>query len=262
VATHGLKIASPLLNESVNALGASLKREIPTTHVEISSLQKYGNVSNELAIIGNKSIDEENVTFAHDVVKMHMEAIRSASMPAGMKDPSQKQCRGRQIYVYDLPKKFNSELLEQCNSLIPWFNLCDYFTNGGMGKPIENFYQHWYQTHQYALEIAFHSRISKHPCLVSNPEEANLFYIPYYGGLDVMRWNFRENISSEKRDELGLELVNWLQGQPWWRRHGGRDHVLVLGKISWDFRRSKDADQWGSRLLNLPEMKSGYQAFD
>ena len=83
-----------------------------------------------------------------------------------------------------------------------------------------------------------------------------MFYIPYYGGLDVMRWNFRENISNEKRDELSLELVNWLQGQPWWGRYEGRDHVLVLGKISWDFRRSKENEQWGSNLLHLPQMKS------
>jgi hypothetical protein len=34
----------------------------------------------------------------------------------------------------------------------------------------------------------------------------------------------------------------------------GEDHVLVLGKISWDFRILKDIDQWGSKLLNLPEM--------
>jgi hypothetical protein len=33
------------------------------------------------------------------------------------------------------------------------------------------------------------------------------------------------------------------------------DHVLVLIKISWDFRRSKDTDQWGSKLLNLLEMQ-------
>lgn len=249
VANHGLKTESQLLNESVNA-------QIPTSDVEISSQEKFGNVSNELTTMGNQSLNAENGRIDHNVLKMKMEAIRSASMPTGMKDPSQKQCRGRQIYVYDLPKKFNAELLEQCQGLIPWFNLCDYVTNEGMGKPIGNFYRRWYQTNQYTLELVFHSRISKHPCLVSSPAEANLFYIPYYGGLDVTRWNFRKNISNEKRDELGLELVNWLQGQPWWRRHGGRDHVLVLTKISWDFRRSNDADKWGSRLLHLPEMKS------
>lgn len=257
VESHDLKIESPLLNESVNGHGVvALKRERPTTHVEISAQGKPGAVSNELTITGNKSNDGEKAAFAQDLEKMYIETIRTESMPAGMKGPSQKQCRGRQIYAYDLPKKFNTELVEQCHSLIPWFSFCDYFTDGGMGKPIENFYEHCYQTHQYALELVFHSRISRHPCLVSNPGEANLFYIPYYGGLDVIRWNLRKNISNEKRDELALELVNWLQGQPWWRRNRGRDHVLVLGKISWDFRRWKDTDTWGSRLLHLPEMKS------
>eukprot|EP00253_Pinus_taeda_P012871 PITA_12871 len=257
VANHGLNVSSPLLNESVNGHGVvALTRERPTTHVEISSQEKFENGSSEWAITGNKKSNAKNATFSLDAVKMQMEAFRSASMPAGMKDPSQKQCKGRQIYVYDLPKRFNAELVEQCHTLIPWLSLCDYLSNEGMGKPIEKFYKHWFQAHQYALELIFHSRISRHPCLVSDPAEANLFYIPYNGGLDVMRWNFRENISPAKRDELALELVKWLQGQPWWRRHGGRDHALVLGKISWDFRRSRDDDQWGNRLLHLPEMKS------
>jgi hypothetical protein len=35
-----------------------------------------------------------------------------------------------------------------------------------------------------------------------------------------------KNISSEKQDEIGMEIVNWLQGQPWWRIHGGRNHFF------------------------------------
>jgi hypothetical protein len=33
-----------------------------------------------------------------------------------------------------------------------------------------------------------------------------LFYIPFYGGLDVMRWNLRKNINSEKQDGLDMDI--------------------------------------------------------
>ncbi|GLJ52051.1 hypothetical protein SUGI_1107040 [Cryptomeria japonica] len=205
------------------------------------------------AMTMNQSCNRKS-EIAIDAVKKQVDAIRSAAMPKVI--ARQNSCRGRHIYVYDLPLKFNVGLLNQCDTLIPWLNLCAYFSNQGMGKPIESFFPHWYQTHQYALEIIFHSRIMNHPCLVPNPEAADLFYIPYYGGLDVLRWHFRHNVSAQKRDELGLELLDWLQEQQWWRKKQGRDHVLVLGKISWDFRRVNEEDPWGNKLLKLPPLET------
>ncbi|KAJ7296873.1 hypothetical protein O6H91_Y095000 [Diphasiastrum complanatum] len=173
-------------------------------------------------------------------------------------------CEEKAIYVYNLPPKFNVDLVRQCDSLNPWLNMCNSFANFGLGKPVTSHAEsvllpkgQWYDTNQYALELVFHSRVLQHPCLTSDPEKAMVFYIPYYGGLDVMRWHFAENVTNERKDKLGSELAIWLEEQSWWRRHRGRDHVMALGKISYDFRRAEhDPKAWGSNFLLHPQMQN------
>lgn len=160
---------------------------------------------------------------------------------------------GRGIYVYDLPSKFNKDLVGQCGDMVPWMDFCDYFNNEALGEPIQNLGKGWYRTHQYALEPIFHERVLKHPCRVYNENEAKLFYVPFYGGLDVLRWHFK-NVSNDVKDTLSLELMKWLEKQRPWSRKSGKDHVFVLGKVSWDFRR-KDG-LWGTRLLELDQMQN------
>lgn len=106
------------------------------------------------------------------------------------------------------------------------------------------------------MEPIFHSRVLKHPCRVFDHNQAALFYVPYYGGLDILRWHFK-NVSNDVKDSLAMELVRWLEMQGPWYRHLGKDHVFVLGKISWDFRRNEGgSSNWGTRLLELDEMQN------
>ncbi|XP_007040203.2 PREDICTED: probable xyloglucan galactosyltransferase GT20 [Theobroma cacao] len=165
-----------------------------------------------------------------------------------------ESCDGRGIYVYDLPSKFNKDLVGQCGDMIPWTNFCKYFNNEAMGEPITKLGKGWYHTHQYSLELIFHTRVLKHPCRVYNENDAKLFYVPFYAGLDILRWHFK-NVSNDVKDTLALELVKWLENKKSWLQHSGRDHVFVLGKISWDFRRKSDAS-WGTRLLELDPMQN------
>lgn len=191
--------------------------------------------------------------------ELQAESLPYSAIRSGERDAS---CEGKYIYVYDLPPEFNIDLAARCDSLFPAFNLCDFFADSGTGKPVdthENGSQifvpagRWFNTHQYALELVSHARIKRYKCLTENPDQAALFYIPFYAGLDVIRWNFARDSTNEKRDALSMKLLRWLEKQPSWRRRRGRDHVLVLGKISWDFRRQEDGGEWGSRLLELPE---------
>ncbi|KAG0566523.1 hypothetical protein M758_7G074500 [Ceratodon purpureus] len=187
--------------------------------------------------------------------------INATSSSSTTKDSS---CQGKYIYLYDLPPEFNFDLVKRCDNLLPGFDLCDYFDNSGFGKPVaagkSNDSQilqppsRWFNTHQYSLELVSHARILKYQCRTQDPSKASLFYIPYYGGLDVIRWHWALNATNEKRDALGRRLVRWLEQQPSWNRREGVDHVLVLGKISWDFRRQVTGT-WGSRLLEFPEMQ-------
>ncbi|CAN8245372.1 unnamed protein product [Cochlearia groenlandica] len=163
-------------------------------------------------------------------------------------------CEGKGVYVYDLPSKFNKDLLGECLDMVPWANFCSYFKNDALGESIEKLGQGWFSTHQYALEPIFHSRVLKHPCRVYDDSQAKLFYVPFYGGIDVLRWHFK-NVSEDVKDVLAIEVVKWLDSKKSWKRNSGKDHVFVLGKISWDFRRNNKFS-WGSSLLEMQEMKN------
>ncbi|KAJ7952324.1 Xyloglucan galactosyltransferase KATAMARI1 [Quillaja saponaria] len=194
----------------------------------------------------------EEVANAVKVVEEQMQIHRS--WKSDKFNYASSNCDGQGIFVYDLPSKFNKDLVGQCHDFVPWMNFCSYFNNEAMGEPISKLGKGWYQTHQYSLEPIFHSRILNHPCRVYNENAAKLFYVPFYGGLDILRWHFK-NVSNDVKDSLGLELMNWLQRQKPWINNSGKDHVFVLGKISWDFRRNIDS-LWGTRFLELDQMQN------
>ena len=186
-------------------------------------------------ITGNRD-DEVNT-----VIWRRLEAVKAVQMPystrkENLSNGDGESCDGRYIYVYDLPSEFNTDLAARCDTLFPWLSLCDFFVDSGRGTPVnalENGTQifvpgdRWFNTHQYALEMVSHARILKYKCRTDDPKAASLFYIPYYGGLDVIRWHFQGNATNDKRDELALKLFRWLEQQASWRNQGGRDHVLV-----------------------------------
>ncbi|KAK6158180.1 hypothetical protein DH2020_005494 [Rehmannia glutinosa] len=126
--------------------------------------------------------------------------------------------------------------------------------DASVGRAREKLGRGWHHTHQYSLEPIFHARVLNHPCRVYDPNFARMFYVPYYGGLDVLRWHFK-NVSNDVKDSLGLDLIRWLESQGPWYKNLGKDHVFVLGKNSWDFRRN-DKSSWGTRLLELDEMQN------
>ncbi|TQE02883.1 hypothetical protein C1H46_011495 [Malus baccata] len=197
---------------------------------------------------GENKDREEEVVNAKKEVEEQMQLHRS-----WISDKKQAGCEGRGVYVYNLPSKFNFDLIGQCRDMITRLDFCKYLKNEAMGEPIPKFGNGWYQTHQHSLEPIFHQRVMKHPCRVYNEDEAKLFYIPFYGGLDILRWHFK-NVSSDVKDTLSLELITWLRKQRSWTKNSGKDHVIVLGKISWDFRR-KDRS-WGTRFLEIDQMKN------
>ncbi|CAL5187523.1 unnamed protein product [Lathyrus oleraceus] len=193
----------------------------------------------------------EEVANAVKIIEEHLKVHRSWRFD----NKNNASCEdGKGIYVYDLPSKFNKDLVGQCSDMLPWQNFCRYVSNEGFGEPISKLGKGWYKTHQYSLELIFHSKVLKHPCRVYNENDAKLFYVPFYGGLDVLRWHFK-NVSNDVKDGLGLELLKWLERQVTWKRNFGKDHVFVLGKISWDFRRTSDSP-WGTRLLELEKMQN------
>ncbi|KAF8672687.1 hypothetical protein HU200_049383 [Digitaria exilis] len=171
------------------------------------------------------------------------------------------RCAGRYIYMYDLPARFNVDLVRDCKKLWRFYDMCPHVANSGMGQPMGDteggvFSRHgWYATNQFTLDVIFHARmVSGYGCLTGDPSLAAAVYVPFYASLDGGRymWN-----STTSRDMLGLDLVGWLSQRPEWRAMGGRDHFMVAGRTAWDFRRGQDVDeQWGTKLLNDPAVQN------
>ncbi|KAM7252928.1 hypothetical protein ACFE04_008735 [Oxalis oulophora] len=174
-------------------------------------------------------------------------------------------CSGRYIYIHNLPTRFNVDLLNNCDHKLPKmahkFDLCSHKLNNGFGRQIENSSLHdfstnsWYETNQFLLEVIFHNRMKNYECLTNDSSVASAIFVPYYAGIDLRRylWGFKPKV----RDANGIDLVKWLTATPEWKRMSGRDHFLVAGRISRDFRRESDEHpSWGSKFMLLPESKS------
>ncbi|KAJ4955289.1 hypothetical protein NE237_012072 [Protea cynaroides] len=169
-------------------------------------------------------------------------------------------CEGRYIYVHDLPPQFNEDILKDCNSLSLWNNMCKFISNAGLGPPFENdeggiLNSGLYATNQFTVEVIFHNRMKQYECLTQDSSMAAAIFVPFYAGLDITRhlWGFNVSV----RDASTLALMDWLVKRPEWKVMGGKDHFLVAGRITWDFRRSNNQDsQWGSKLLSLPAAKN------
>ncbi|KAF7827531.1 putative xyloglucan galactosyltransferase GT17 [Senna tora] len=175
------------------------------------------------------------------------------------------------VFVYDLPSRFNLGLLAHCENLNIYTNMCPHVANHGLGKPIRNYMgglissgtPSWFATHQFIAEMIFHARVENHACRTWDPDEADVFYVPFYGGLHASSM-FRE-ANHTLRDALAVDLIEYLRNQPWWRKRNGRDHFLALGRTAWDFMRTQDGpgpgpgpghDFGANRLLNLPHVRN------
>ncbi|CAM6076731.1 unnamed protein product [Sphagnum tenellum] len=197
-------------------------------------------------------------------------------------DDSDHVCRGKRIYIYDLPPEFNSDLVARCRyGITSWLNFCPHTSNDGLGTTLDSgeklpwkfappglttttttavpddaFTQGWYKTDPYMLELIFHSRLQSYPCRTSNSAIADVFFIPYYTGLDALRYLYN---TTEQTDTHGVKLVAWFKenaGEKW-TLNGGNDHFMVLGRTSWDFDVVTDgAESWGTGICSLPPMKN------
>lgn len=181
---------------------------------------------------------------------------RALSTVENKSDP----CGGRYIYVHDLPPRFNEDMLKECRSLSLWTNMCKFTTNAGLGPPLENTAgvfskTGWYATNQFAVDVIFNNRMKQYECLTKDSSLAAAIFVPFYAGFDIARYLWGYNISI--RDAASLDLVDWLQKRPEWKIMGGKDHFLVAGRITWDFRRlSEEEKDWGNKLLFLPAAKN------
>ncbi|KAJ8511155.1 hypothetical protein OPV22_001589 [Ensete ventricosum] len=132
-----------------------------------------------------------------------------------------------------------------CRKLSLWTNMCKFTSNAGLGPPLENAEgvfsnTGWYATNQFAVDVIFNNRTKQYECLTKDSSIAAAIFVPFYAGFDIALYLWGYNISV--RDSSSLELVNWLMKRPEWSVMRGRDHFLVAGRITWDFRRLTDSE--------------------
>lgn len=205
------------------------------------------------------------------VVFLNRASLWPSTLPAiqdNFQAPShEKDCEFGTVYVYDLPPVLNKELIENCQDLDPWpwsSKYCSAVSNGGFGPSAtgldgmvpENLIPAWYWTEMYAAEVIYHERILSYKCRTRNLDEATAFYIPFYVGLAVGKYLWF-NHTAKDRDRHSLIMLNWVKEQPSWKRTNGSDHFIMLGRLTWDFRRLHDSDtEWGTSFIYMPLMKN------
>ncbi|TVU48404.1 hypothetical protein EJB05_08040, partial [Eragrostis curvula] len=169
-------------------------------------------------------------------------------------------CGGRYIYVHELPPRFNEDMIRECKKLSVWTDMCRFMSNAGLGPPLgneEGVFSNtgWYATNQFSVDVIFGNRMKQYECLTKDSSIAAAVFVPFYAGFDVARFLWGHNVST--RDAASLDLVDWLMKKPEWKVMGGRDHFLVAGRITWDFRRlTEEESDWGNKLLFLPAAKN------
>eukprot|EP00250_Pteridium_aquilinum_P015228 c22461_g1_i1 orf=541-2211(-) len=223
------------------------------------SSQTSDSLRSNLPVRGNlPDTPPQMTTTSNQVSKQsspsHQPFWRALASVKNRSDP----CAGKYVYMHELPAEFNQELLDHCRQLSPWTNMCKYTENAGLGPVLEDPYgslpqNGWFATNQFAVDVIFHNRMKQYECLTSDSGKAAALYVPFYAGLDIARHLWGANVSV--RDAGPLRLASWLRKRPEWRVMGGRDHFVVGGRITWDFRRLTDNNaDWGNKLLYISEV--------
>ncbi|KAL6979715.1 putative xyloglucan galactosyltransferase gt19 [Sarracenia purpurea var. burkii] len=166
------------------------------------------------------------------------------------------ECAGRWIHIRNLPAQFNLDLLSNCSDFPLYDDFCPFLSNHGLGQKTHNRTHSWYRTDPSMLELIFHRRILDYPCLTSDPAAASAVFLPYYAGIDAIRYLYGPDLNSSF--EHGLSLFQFLKSHDSpeiWARNSGHDHFLVMARPAWDFSQplANDPPIWGTSFLELPE---------
>ncbi|XP_042055301.1 probable xyloglucan galactosyltransferase GT19 [Salvia splendens] len=165
-------------------------------------------------------------------------------------------CTGRWIHIRQLPPQFNLDLLSNCSEYPVSGDFCPFVGNHGLGQKTHNSSRSWYRTDPLMLELIFHRRMLEYPCLTPDPSLASAIYLPYYAGLDALRYLYGPDQNTSFLH--GLDLFRFLtrtHRPEIWNRRQGHDHFLVMARPAWDFSQplSNDPPIFGTSFLESPE---------
>ncbi|KAJ3175184.1 hypothetical protein HDU87_006419 [Geranomyces variabilis] len=154
------------------------------------------------------------------------------------------KARPPRIYVYDLPPEYNAEPLSIVRPLRLQAGDLSPAHAGGLGPVLVE--PSLRNTNQFALEVIAHSRLLASPLRTKDPSQADLFYVPFYAGIELIRC--MPMPTPEARSNVSLGLWDYLARQPYW--NGGGNHFMALGRIESDF--VLDGGAFGTSFLLHP----------
>ncbi|KAK4270698.1 hypothetical protein QN277_019475 [Acacia crassicarpa] len=132
------------------------------------------------------------------------------------------------VYLYDLPTRFTYGVIQH-HSLVRG------------GRAVEDATTLKYPGHQHMAEWYLFSdlirpepeRVGSPIVRVSDPEEADLFYVAFFSSLSLIVNPTLVPVESDTEKptysdaENQQALVEWLEEQEYWKRNNGRDHVII-----------------------------------
>ncbi|KAI0498979.1 hypothetical protein KFK09_019879 [Dendrobium nobile] len=137
--------------------------------------------------------------------------------------------RRPKVYLYDLPRLFTFGVIE--SYLLARDPL--------RSLPISDSDLH-YPGHQHSAEwwlladLLRPDRSASPVERVSDPEEADLFYVPFFSSLSLIVNPVRPSSDgvgaralAYNDDDIQEKLMSWVEGQEFWKRNNGRDHVFI-----------------------------------
>jgi hypothetical protein len=89
----------------------------------------------------------------------------------------------------------------------------------------------WFRTNQFSLEVLFHHRLQTHPCRVGDPSDAQLFFVPFYTGLEIKRTWANHPATANRFNQVFYPLLNC----PYFQKRRGEDHFMAFGRMGMEF---------------------------
>ncbi|XP_019051756.1 PREDICTED: probable arabinosyltransferase ARAD1 isoform X2 [Nelumbo nucifera] len=131
------------------------------------------------------------------------------------------------VYMYDLPRKFTYGVIESY-----------LMARESLKSPVEDVSTLKYPGHQHSAEwwlfsdLIREDRFGSPVVRVSDPEEADLFYVPFFSSLSLVANPIRPGVvvgtaAIYNDEEMQESLIEWLEEQVFWKRNSGRDHVFI-----------------------------------
>ncbi|KAK9133479.1 hypothetical protein Scep_013007 [Stephania cephalantha] len=132
------------------------------------------------------------------------------------------------VFVYDLPKKFTHGVVERYLKARGEAAATTDWDLGELKYPGHQHSAEWWLLKDLMRKERSGSAIVR----VLDPDEADLFYVPFFSSLSLVVNPNRPGLMSSGKmeysdEEMQDSLVEWLEDQVYWKRNNGRDHVFV-----------------------------------